>query len=51
VIPTPKAPNLKFELTHDAAVYNMKQLQKEGNSIKSVINNAAGTFISYGSEF
>jgi hypothetical protein len=47
----PKHPMLKFSLSEDAAIYNMKILQRHGDSIQDFIASSPGTFISPGSKF
>jgi hypothetical protein len=47
----PKAPNLLFSLSKEAAVANMKILQQHGDSVHNYIVASPGTFISPGSEF
>jgi hypothetical protein len=48
---TPVHPPLKFELSQDAAIYNMNILGVHGNSIQGLIEACSGSFISPGSEF
>jgi hypothetical protein len=47
----PNAPSFKFELTQEAAEYNMNLLQRHNNDLQSYIIYNKGTYISFGSEF
>jgi hypothetical protein len=50
-IKTPKHPSLKFELSQEAAIHNMQQIQQYNNSIHAYLLSQKGSFISFGSEF
>jgi hypothetical protein len=47
----PVLPPLKFELSHEAAIHNMKILKACGDSIQNLIKRCPGLIISPGSEF
>jgi hypothetical protein len=48
---TPANVTLRFQLSKEAAEENMRTLQKYNNNLSALIENNAGSIVSYGSEF
>jgi hypothetical protein len=48
---TPKNPELRFDLSDEAATHNMKLLQKYDNDLQRYLMDNHETFIGFGSEF
>jgi len=48
---TPRAPSLRWDLSHEAALHNMTLIQEHGNNIQNYLEKNEDTFISFGSEF
>jgi hypothetical protein len=48
---TPKAPALRFNLSYDAAVHNMRLLQSHNNDLQQYLKRNKDTFIGFGFEF
>ena len=50
-VATPKLPSLRFELTQEAAQYNMSLVQAHNSSIHEYLWSQKDTYIYFGSEF
>ncbi len=48
---TPKSPDLRFKLSQEAAIHNMKLLQQHDTDLQNYLLKNGGTFIGFGSEF
>jgi hypothetical protein len=48
---TPRSPELRFDLSNEAAVHNMRILQRYDNDLQRYLLDNHDTFIGFGSEF